>query len=52
MYICSEQIYVRALRGSEITDRAIVAFGLASDNSNGTSAVISRCGVTAIGTAL
>ena len=29
-----------------------MALGLGRDNSNGTSAVISRCGVTAIGTAL
>ena len=34
------------------TNRVIVAFGLARDNSNGTSAAISRCGVAAIGTAL
>ena len=45
------------LRGSGTTDRAatdrvIVALTLARDNSNGTSAAISRCGVTAIGTAL
>ena len=47
----------RALRGAGTTDRVatdrvIVAFGLERDNSNGTSAAISRCGVTAIGTAL
>ena len=34
------------------TDRVIVAFGLERDDSNGTSAAISRCGVAAIGTAL
>ena len=48
---------MRALRGSKIidrmaTDRVIVAFGFEGDNLNGTSAVISRCGMTAIGTAL
>ena len=48
---------VEALRGAGTTDRVatdrvIVAFGLARDVSNGTSAAISRCGVTAIGTAL
>ena len=37
---------------SVATDRVIVAFGLKGDNSNGTSAAISRCGVTAIGTPL
>ena len=47
----------RTLRGSAITgrvatDRVIVAFCLERKNSNGTSAAISRCGVTAIGTAL
>ena len=46
-----------ALRGSGTTDRVatdrvIVAFGLAGSNFTGTSAAISRCGVTAIGTAL
>ena len=40
------------VRGSGSTDRVIVAFGLAGDESNGTSAAISRCGVMAIGTAL
>ena len=34
------------------TDRVIVAFGLAGDNSNGTSAANSWCGVATIGTAL
>ena len=43
--------------GSEIiggvaTDRVSVVFGSERDDSNGTSAAISRCGVTAIGTAL
>ena len=47
----------RALRGSGTTDRVatdrvIVALGLEKDNSNGISAAISRCGVTAIGPAL
>ena len=37
-----------ALRGT----RVIAALGLERDNSNGTSAAISRCGVTAIGTVL
>ena len=48
---------MRALRGSGTTDRVatdrvIVAFCPERKNSNGTSAAISRCGVTAIGTAL
>ena len=43
------------LRGSTdrvAIDRVIVALGLEKDDSAGTSAAISRCGVTAIGMAL